>query len=189
VRRLPHALVSRYARALFFDAKQVNALEKVGEDLRALADTWREHPELAQLIGNPGLSRDKVQAILDAVCAKLQSHVLTHSFLRVLHDKDRLLMVEDVSAQFDSLWRDHLGQIEVAVTTALPLTEPVKQAVTDHLARRSGKTPLVKWLCDPTLLGGVVIRWPDRVFDGSLARKLTNLKMTMAEAIPLTTGH
>ena len=185
MRRLPHALVSRYARALFAAAKQANALEKIGEDLRALAETWREHPELAQLIGNPGLSREKVRAILEALCARLQAHALTDSFLRVLLDKDRLLMMEDVSAQFDKLWRDHLGQIEVAVTTAIPLAEPAKQAVTAHLARRSGKTPLVEWLCDPAMLGGVIIRWPDRVFDGSLARKLANLQMTLAAAV----GH
>jgi F0F1-type ATP synthase delta subunit len=65
----------------------------------------------------------------------------------------------------------------------------VRQAITDHLARRSGKLPLVEWMCNPAILGGVIVHWPDRVFDGSLIRKLANLKMTLAEAVPVPTGH
>jgi F-type H+-transporting ATPase subunit delta len=188
VRRSPLAIVSRYARALFAIAKQQNVLAAVRSDLQSLVETWQAYPELVQLIGNPGLGQARVSVILDTLCTKINAHALTRSFMHVLLTNDRLMIVLEVHDYFDKLWSEDQGEIDVAVTTAVPVSDALKQDITAHLAKSSGKKPSVTWDHDPNLLGGIIVRWPDRVFDGSLARKLDNLKTRMAESVAAS-GH
>ena len=182
MRKVSAALVSRYARSLFQAAADANALEAVHADLSAVTAVWREQREFALLVMNPRLSREKVRALLDALADRLPAHQLSRRFLHLLIEKDRLEILSDVGSHFYRLWRDRQGEIEVTVTTALSVSDDVKTRVRDHLARRSGKTPLIAWRQDETILGGLVVEWPDRIFDGSLSRKLQNLTAYLAQA-------
>ena len=181
MRKVPAALVSRYARSLFQAALDANALEAVHADLAAVTAVWREQREFALLVMNPRLSREKVRALLDALADKTAAHDLTRRFLHLLIEKDRLEILSDVGSHFDRLWRDHRDEIEVTVTTALSVSDETKARIREHLAARSGKIPLVRWRHDDAILGGLIVEWPDRVFDGSLARKLQNLAAYLAQ--------
>jgi F-type H+-transporting ATPase subunit delta len=182
VKRVSAALVSRYARSLFQAADEANALEAVHADLSAITAVWREQREFALLVMNPRLSRERVHSLLDALADRIEAHHLTRRFLQLLIEKERLEILSDVGAHFDRLWRDHQGEIEVTVTTALPVSEETQGRVRDHLAARSGQTPLITWRQNEAILGGLIVEWPDRVFDGSLARKLQNLAAYLAQA-------
>lgn len=180
MKHAPGALVTRYAKALFEAAVKAQALPQVRSDLDAISAAWREHPELAMLVVNPGLTREKVQAILMALADRIQAHVLTRNFICLLLDKQRIDILSGVGEHFEKLWRDHEGQIELSVITAVPVSEPLQKTIFEHLAKQSGKQPLITWKQDPDILGGIVVQWPDRIFDGSLARKLDNLKNHLA---------
>ena len=182
MRRLPAALVSRYARSLFQAAQDRNAVENVHEDLAGVTAVWNEQREFALLVTNPRLSREKVRSLLDALADKLQAHDVTHRFLRLLIEKDRLEVLSDVGAQFERLWRDFKGEITVAVTTAEAISDEMKTRIRDHLAQRSGKTPHITWREDAAILGGIIVEWPDRVFDGSLARKLAKMQTYLSQS-------
>jgi ATP synthase F1 delta subunit len=181
VKKAPAALVARYARSLFEAALEANALEAVHADLSAVTAVWCEQREFALLVMNPRVSREKVRALLDALADRINAHHLTRRFLHLLIEKERLEILSDVGAHFDRLWRDHQGQIEVTVTTALPISDELKMRVQDHLAAQSGKTPHILWRENGSILGGLIVAWPDRVFDGSLSRKLENLAAHLAE--------
>jgi len=182
VRRAPGSLVSRYAKSLFAAARERGVLDEVRRDVAALSEAWRDYPEVGLLVTNPRLSRKKVHDILMSLADRLQVHDITRRFLDVLMEKDRLIVLSDVGPRFEQLWRDHEGEINVSVRTAVPVGDELRRAIHDHLAARSGRRPQIAWDCDPALLGGVVIEFPDRVFDGSLARKLANLKDHLAWA-------
>jgi F-type H+-transporting ATPase subunit delta len=187
VRRLSAALVSRYARSLFQAAQKLNAVEAVHADLSEVSSVWHEQREFALLIMNPRLSLEKVQGLLDALADKIHAHDVTRRFLHLLIEKDRLEILSDVGAQFERLWRDYKGEIKIAVTTAGSLSDETKTRIREHLAQRSGKTPYIIWREDAAILGGIIVEWPDRVFDGSLARKLENMKAHLAQpsAVPI----
>ena len=181
MRHAPGSLVNRYAGALFSVALDQDRLGKVREDLENICETWRTNPELALMLTNPSLTHDKVKAFLTALAERLKVAELTRNFLKVLMEKDRLIVLYDVSERFNQLWRDHEGEVELNVVTAIPLSERMQTEVHDALAAQSGKKPLITWVHEPSLLGGIVVQWPDRIFDGSLARKLANMKEFLAQ--------
>jgi len=188
VRRAPVALVSRYARALFQAALSRNALDAVHADLAAVSSVWREYPEFVLLAMNPRLSKDKVRGILRGLADRIHAHDLTRHFMNLLVDKDRLGILHDVDEYFERFWRDHAGEVEVTVTSAIPLSDNMRNVVTRHVAEKSGRTPLVNWKEDDGILGGLVIEWPDHIYDGSLIRKLDNLSLRLSQSTtPVTT--
>jgi len=179
----PGALVSRYARSLFAAAAERKALDAVREDLRAIHRLWKEQPELRSLLLNPGLSRMKVRAILTSLAERLGLHAVSRAFIDVLLDKDRLELLAGVQPVYERLILDHEGKIEVKVTTAVVITENLRQQIAQHLRKKSGKDPVVEWRQDPRIIGGIVVEWPDHVFDGSLARKIQNLQVQLAGTV------
>ncbi|HEY3295913.1 MAG TPA: ATP synthase F1 subunit delta [bacterium] len=181
MRHAPGALVNRYAKSLFAVALEKGVLKQVRDDLENFSETWQGDPELALLLMNPRLSQDKVRSILMAIADRLKAAELTRHFLSLLLDKDRLDVLYDISKRFNQLWRDHEGEIEVKVVTAIPVSELLQTQIHDVLKSQSGKKPLITWVQEPDILGGIVVQWPHKIFDGSLARKLENLKAFIAQ--------
>ncbi len=176
-------IVSRYARALFLAAVKLDVLEDVRRDLLSLHDLWIEQPEVRVLLLNPGLSQAKVQAILDALSDRFQFTEATRRFIHLLLEKDRLQILADVQPVFEKLVFEKEGRIKVKVTTAVPVDGHLQDRIISHLKTKSGREPVVAWQHDPNLLGGLVIEWPDRVYDASLARKLQNMSAQLAGTI------
>ena len=66
---------------------------------------------------------------------------------------------------------------EVAeVRSAMPLDEGQKQRLAQALANATGKTVEVRVIIDPSVLGGIVAQVGDTVIDGSIRRRLEQLK-------------
>jgi len=163
-------------------ALEKSVLKEVRDDLRNVSETWHGDPELALLLMNPGLTRDKSHSILTAVAERLNLTELSRHFLLLLLDKDRLEVLYDIADRFDQLWRDKKGEIEVKVVTAVAVSEKLQVQIRETLAAQSGKIPLITWAQDPKLLGGIVVQWPDKILDGSLARKLANMKAFITQS-------
>jgi F-type H+-transporting ATPase subunit delta len=177
------ALPTRYARALFLVAKEGEVVGEVENDLQTLDATLTDHNELIAAILNPGLGKKQVRGVLNSLSSKLNFHPVTRKFIDLLLEKRRLELLSTIPAYYHKLFLEHQNQVEVKVTTAVVPDEALKSNIQAHLAKRSGKKPLITWLTRPEILGGLVVEWPESVFDGSLTRKLKELENRMVEAV------
>ncbi|MBU1919725.1 ATP synthase F1 subunit delta [bacterium] len=176
-------LPTRYARSLFLAAKQGNVVSEVEKDLQALDETFSQYGEFTALMLNPGLSDEKLSAILTALSSKLNLHPVTRRFIDLLHEKRRLELLATIPAYYHELYLEDAGEIEAGVTTAIELDSAGKEKIQVHLAKKTGKKPLISWTVNPQILGGLVMEWSGTVYDGSLARKLRELENRMVEAV------
>ncbi|MDX2060334.1 MAG: F0F1 ATP synthase subunit delta, partial [Gemmatimonadales bacterium] len=69
-----------------------------------------------------------------------------------------------------------LNRVRASVTLARQPDAALEQAVTASLTKMLGKEVLARFVVDPEILGGTVVRVGDRIHDGSLRRKLVRLK-------------
>lgn len=65
------------------------------------------------------------------------------------------------------------------VTSALPLTDQEKETISKDIESQLGSKPEVNFRVDPGILGGLVVRVGDKVIDGSVAGKLTDLSQNL----------
>ena len=177
------ALPTRYARSLFLAAKEGNVVNEVEQNLQTLEATLTEYGELAALLLNPGLSAAKKRGILNSLSSKLNFHPVTRKFIELLEDKGRLELLSTIPLYYHRLYLDDAGQVEVTVTTAVAADETTQQKIQSYLKAQSGKEPLITWQQNKEILGGLIVDWPDRVYDASLSRKLRELEKRMVEAV------
>jgi F-type H+-transporting ATPase subunit delta len=172
-------LVGRYTRALFEVAAEQNALESVRAELELLGEVLVKTPELEDFLRAPGATIAQKQQLLDNAF-KARIGEITRRFLHVLLEKHRIAILPEVVRSFEVLWREQHEEVLVTVTTAVEPDNQLKEAITKHLGTLTEKSPVITWLADPSLIGGMQVRWPDRVEDSTLRRKLIDLRQSLA---------
>ncbi|HKI86787.1 MAG TPA: F0F1 ATP synthase subunit delta, partial [Thermoanaerobaculia bacterium] len=77
--------------------------------------------------------------------------------------------------------KEQRGEIDVAVTSAVPLSPKITARIQDAVARLTGKKPELQLSVDPALLGGLVLRVADRKIDGSVRTRIAGLAERLLE--------
>jgi len=173
------AAVPRYAQALFEAARKAGEIEKVGEDLR----------ELAQVLAPSGLKKylehpkhgvaQKREAIL--LIAKMFRSKLTSAFLGVLLDKSRIGILYGVATRYTALEHDVIGIVPADVILASAPSEGLRKKVEATLERITKKKVQASYKTDPEMLGGVFIRIKNNVIDGSIKSRIEELRRALLE--------
>ena len=83
-----------------------------------------------------------------------------------------------------------IGAITGGGVCRLALSDEDRERMQQVLARREGKKIVLETRVDPSLLGGVVVRIGDRVWDHSASRELNRLGARLTRArIPIEVGY
>ena len=97
------------------------------------------------------------------------------NFLKLLLEYDRVVVLPEIADHFDALKAATENTLDVTVTSAAPLDEKQRQAITAALKQRLGRDISLQTITDENLIGGAVIRAGDVVIDGSLRARLDGL--------------
>ena len=172
--------VSTYAGALFEAARERSELEEVLSDLGEFVSGLHESEELRLFYyGGQVPERQKRRAI-DGLTEGMK--ISSTNFLKVLVDSGREEILDDVLGRYEQLVKDHLGRIEVGVTTAVELSPDQLDRLKERLGTvLEGKEVVLETDVDPELVGGAVFRFGGRMMDGSIRGRLESLREGMLE--------
>jgi F-type H+-transporting ATPase subunit delta len=172
--------VSTYASALFEAARERSELEEVLSDLGEFVSALHESEELRLFFyGGQVPERQKRRAI-DGLTEGMKTS--TTNFLKVLVDNGREEILEESLGRYEQLVKEHLGRIEVGVTTAVELSQDQLDRLKERLGRvLEGREVILETNVDPTLIGGAVFRFGGQMMDGSIRGRLESLREGMLE--------
>jgi F-type H+-transporting ATPase subunit delta len=169
-------LARRYAKAIFDIGSQQGGLEKMGADLRTLAKAMHDSAELQSLLGNPAIKKADRRKIIDALLQRIGVVTVTRNTVYLLLDGERLGSLPAISRELDAMIEAKAGRVAAEVVSAKPLDPSQLSQITATLEKLSGKKVSVTTRQDADLLGGVVAKVGDTVYDGSLRTQLRNLR-------------
>ena len=172
--------VSTYAEALFEAALERDELEGVLDDLEEFVAALDESEELRLFFyGGQVPERQKRRAI-DALTEGMA--LSSRNFLKLLSDNGREEILEEVLLRYQELVKEHLGRVEVEVTTAVELSEEEVGRIKERLGRLlEGREIIIDTSVDPDILGGAVFRFGGRMVDSSVQGRLRSLREEMLE--------
>lgn len=173
------AVGRRYAKALLGLAREQGVVDAVLKDVGTISDAWKVSPELREIVRNPVVPKPALKAAVDAVAEKLGVSVLMRNTIKLLTDRGRLPQLVDVLDALDELAEAETGRVRVEVTSAMPLGDAYYTRLADKLQRMTDREVVLLKKQDPSLIGGVVTRIGDQVFDGSLSNRLSELEETL----------
>lgn len=181
-------VLRRYANALYQEAEHQDCIEAVDEDVDLLRQTLEETHEFARLVESPAIPQDKKKDIFRALLEE-RVHALTLRFLELLVDKDRETLLPSLLDTYRDLRDDMMNIVEVQARTPEPLSEAEREKLVQRLKAMTGKDIRLEVSENPSLIGGLVIRIGDRVYDGSVRQKLENLRDSWGQAAHTANGQ
>jgi F-type H+-transporting ATPase subunit delta len=172
--------VSTYAEALFEAARERDELEEVLSDLQEFVTALRETEELRLFFYGGQVPERQKRRALNGLTEGMKTS--TTSFLKVLADNGREEILEDVLRRYEEIVKEHLGRIEVEVTTAVELSGESERRLRERLGNvLEGREVILETNVDQDLIGGAVFRFGGRMMDGSIRGRLESLREGMLE--------
>jgi len=170
------SLARRYAKAVFEIGTEGNNLEQINANLKSLAGAMKESAELQTALNNPAIRRADRRKVLDQLLIRIGAALNTKNLVYLLLDGERLYALPDISRELNAMIEAKGGRISAEVTSAKPLDPTQLSQITAALEKLSGKKVDVVRREDPSLLGGVVAKVGDTVYDGSLRTQLRTIR-------------
>jgi F-type H+-transporting ATPase subunit delta len=170
--------VDGYAQGIFEIAQAEGSLEKVENELFQFSQLFQGNEQLREKLTDQSLPVEKRQAIVEDLLGQKASP-LTVSLISFLVGAGR---ARDLPEIVDRLVQRAAAarQREVAeVRSAIMLDEEQQRRLTEALEKSTGKKIELKVIQDPSVLGGVVARVGDTVIDGTVRRRLDQLRETL----------
>jgi F-type H+-transporting ATPase subunit delta len=174
-------LIRGYAQALFSVAEAEGNLEDVEDELFRFGKTVERESDLREALTDPGLPADRKKAVIrELLGAKASSQ--TVSLLTFVVEQGRGKDIPKITEALAELAARRRNRAVAEVRTAVPLDDDRRERLTDMLSRATGRDVELKTVVDPSVIGGVVARVDDLVFDGSIKRKLELAREQLARA-------
>ncbi len=172
--------VSTYADALFEAARERDELEATLDNLKEFLEALKESEELRLFFYGTQVPENQKRRAIDSLTEGMTPS--TTNFLKVLTDNDRTEILYEVVLRYENLVKEHLGRVEVDITTAVELSQEELDKVRSRLGSiLDGKEVTLQTHVDPELVGGAIFRFGGRQVDGSVRGQLTSLRETMHE--------
>ncbi|HXV61395.1 MAG TPA: ATP synthase F1 subunit delta [Vicinamibacteria bacterium] len=170
-------LAERYANALLAVAVEKKADEdRVASELDRVTAFLSRQTELAEVLTSPRIPAAKRVRVLEELLRNETLTPYTLNVLRLLTLKDRLPILEEVSRQFLRLVMEHKGIQNGEVVSAHPLTRDQQTRLAKSLGKALDKKMQLSFRTDPELVGGLVVRIGNRIFDASVAAELRQFR-------------
>jgi F-type H+-transporting ATPase subunit delta len=162
---------NRYAKALI-DTLYPKDAESGLQQLENFSRALKEHADVRRLFENPTISTERREKLLDQLAQALGLEKRVTRFLGVLGERNRLVLLEEITDAYRNLLDDRLGIVRALVTTAAPLDPAQRTELAANLEKATGKQVRMETSVDPSLIGGVIARVGGTVYDGSVRQQL-----------------
>jgi F-type H+-transporting ATPase subunit delta len=174
-------IARNYAAVLFELGERHGAHDGIVAGLHALRTVLASDPAIRVFLETPKIDvQRKRQALRTALDGRVIPLFL--NFVLVVIGKRRQRLFAQIGEQYTTLLDQKLGLAHADVTLAHDPDEATEQRIAGELSRIFGRrvTPVVR--VHPDIMGGIIVRYGDRLLDGSLRRRLLSLRRRLAHA-------
>lgn len=164
-----------YAEALYALAAETGEQEACLDGLTLAAELLADNPEYRELLANPAIPAAERFALLEgALSGAVPEQVL--SFLGLLCAHGRIRSLDACVTEYRRLYQAAISLSTAYVTSAVALTDGQRERLQHKLEALTGHTVVLECTVDEALLGGMTVQIDGKVLDGSLRRRLHDVK-------------
>ena len=173
--------VDDYSKALFELASEEDCADIVFENMNTVSGLLCENPEFVGLLDSPAIAKDeRISMIEDAFSG---ASYITLNFLKLLTDMRCMSYFDKCAKRFGELYDEANGILRAEIITAVEISDAQCEAICAKIAAETGKKVVPNKKIDPSVLGGVILRYEGRQLDGSVASRLENMKKQLADIV------
>ncbi|MGN0682538.1 MAG: ATP synthase F1 subunit delta [Oscillospiraceae bacterium] len=152
-------------------------------ELTALDGIFNENPEFVKLMSTPTVAVDEKIALVEEMGKAGGISELTTNLLCLLAEKNRFGCFSGIIKYYRAEYNERFKLADITVTSAQPLTDALREQIAAKMSQIIGKTVTITEKVDDSLIGGVIIDYGSRRYDGSVKARLNALKNELASII------
>ena len=170
----------QYANALADIAMEQGAAASLTLQLGVFIAAYTASAEFRNSLASPAVGKAEKRSVADKLSARLGVGKIVRNFLFVVIDHQRTQLLPEIFRSFQNVIRERQGVAEAEIFSPSALSEAQKKEMTQALEKLTGKKVEAKFSLDTNLLGGVMVRVGDTIYDGSLRNRLNDLRERLA---------
>lgn len=164
-----------YATALFMLAQETNTGNEISESLSIVSSLLRNTPDYLDFLSSPNISvNERIEAIDAAFSNRVNEYVV--SFMKLICKKGHIRALHECIAAYCELDQAAKGISTGRVISAVSLNKREKSELKKKLEKFCGHSVILKYTVNRAVLGGLIVHIDGKVLDGSLRRRLHDIK-------------
>lgn len=171
-------VAQRYAAALLNVARNKGETEKILEEMTFLKKLLTDNPALRRFLESPHITQEDKITLVKRVFSPRMTRT-SINFLLLLVRKYRLLYLGEITEEYQRLYDAEMAIQRADVITVYPLDETTAERLHHTIERIMKKTVKLCFYVDPRLLGGVIVKTPNLIIDGSIRKHLIDLRYAL----------
>ena len=173
--------IKAYGEALFSLTEELGETEKVLSDVDTLKAVFKATPEYLKMLDSPALAREERLGLIDASLSSLNTNLV--NLTKLLAEKRLCHTLPKVLDHFVRTYEVSRGIERVEVVSAVLLTDAQKAKLKKKLEGITKKQIIISYTHDPSLLGGMKLRYMGIQLDGSVKTKLDGFEKRLSELV------
>jgi F-type H+-transporting ATPase subunit delta len=167
-----------YAEAFYAVARAEGELDDVEEQLFAFAKLVERDDRVRDALIDPALPAENKRGLIRDTLGE-RANPIAVELLGVLVDLGRGRDIDRVVDAMSEVSAEGRSHALAEVRSAVPLDDERKRRLEEALSRATGRAVEVRVVVDPTVIGGVVARIGDEIFDGSVKSRLDDARQQL----------
>ncbi len=173
------AIARRYAKALLLISKEDGQTDTYRNELGGFSDLMEQEKSLNEAITNPLYETRGRRNVLQAVIDKLDLTRTMKSFLLLIFDKGRIGFIGSINDYYQTLADELKGVARASLVSAIDLSAETVEKIRVALSQKTSKDIILEVEQDPELIGGIITKIGDLVWDGSIKTQLINMRESL----------
>lgn len=169
-----------YAEALLNAAEESGKVKEILDSLDALMAAHVD-PDVQSFFHSGTVGRNQRRTTIEKTFEGRLDPLLVN-FIQVLNDHERLALIRSVAVQYRTLLDERQGIGRVFVKSAVQLDEAQQSRLRAELSKVMVRQPVLELSVDPNLLGGLVVRAGDWLYDASVKNRVETMRKKLIEA-------
>jgi len=173
---LSRIIAKKYAKALLGIGLDDGNYEVLGQDLDKMADLLGESKDLRVVLRSPAFPKSARKTIARKVGERLGLAATTVKFIELLIHRKRMDHFFMIAKTYRDLGDEVAGRTRVTLAAPLELPPGLVQEIKSLIESMTGKEAILSFEKDPSLIGGVLMKNGNIVYDGSLQAQIAKLR-------------
>ena len=170
-----------FGDALFMLAEELEQTDEVKDDFLVLCESFNANPEYTKLLESPALSRDERIELVGKAFGNLNRNLV--NMVKILVERRLLYLINKIYDAYISAYDISRGIERVEAISSIPLTNSQIEKLQNKLAKLTGKKIIIATTVDPSILGGMKLRYMGKQIDGSLKTKLDKFEQGLKDIV------
>ena len=171
-----YKLSKNYSKSLFELAENCNELDKIQDDLVLFTEVLSESTEFSNILTSDLLPITLKHDVAEAILKKIKTSELFKNFVKLLINKKRINLINDIKSFYSRRLNDHNNMVVVNVVVADKKSFSIVNDIEKLLEKKMSKKVKVNISEDQEILGGFSLKINSNLIDASLYNNIKSLK-------------